>query len=220
MVNLLFDYDGTIHESLKIYAPAFRKAMQYLEQKGLKEPVIYTDEEIAYWLGFNVKEMWNTFMPKLSKEEVNTCSQLIGAEMLRLIEEGHAKLYKGTSETLEGLIEKGYKLLLLSNCKVSYLEAHKETFSLDKYFSAFYTSEEYGFRPKYKIFEEIKKYHEGEFIVIGDRYQDMEIAIKHGVSSIGCTYGYGSEEELQCADIKIDDILKLMEAEAIERVCP
>ncbi len=210
MVYLLFDYDGTLHESLKIYAPAFRRAMKYLEEKQLREEVVYTDEEIAYWLGFNVKEMWNSFMPGLSENEKNRCSQLIGAEMLRLTEEGQAQLYEGATLVLEELKKKGYELLLLSNCKISYLQAHKKTFQLEKYFTDFYCSEEYGFRSKFEIFEEIKKKYQGIFIVIGDRYQDMEIARKHELTFIGCTYGYGKEEELQWADKKIDNLQELL----------
>ena len=28
--NIVFDYDGTLHNSIKIYAPAFREAYNYL----------------------------------------------------------------------------------------------------------------------------------------------------------------------------------------------
>lgn len=36
-------------------------------------------------------------------------------------------------------------------------------------------------------------------IMVGDRYHDVEGAARHGVNSIGVTYGYGREEELHRA---------------------
>ena len=35
MVNLLFDYDGTLHDSLAIYAPAVLAAYDDLASRGL-----------------------------------------------------------------------------------------------------------------------------------------------------------------------------------------
>ena len=33
-INIIFDYDGTLHNSIKIYGPAFRKAYEYLIKEG------------------------------------------------------------------------------------------------------------------------------------------------------------------------------------------
>ena len=46
-MNLIFDYDGTLHNCLKIYAPSFRKAFAWLTDNGYAEAKSYTDEEIA-----------------------------------------------------------------------------------------------------------------------------------------------------------------------------
>ena len=34
MINLLFDYDGTLHDSLRIYAPALQTAYDRLVRLG------------------------------------------------------------------------------------------------------------------------------------------------------------------------------------------
>ena len=34
MKGVIFDYDGTLHESIRIYAPAFHRAYEYLVEKG------------------------------------------------------------------------------------------------------------------------------------------------------------------------------------------
>ncbi|MEF9922302.1 MAG: HAD family hydrolase, partial [Anaerovoracaceae bacterium] len=88
MATLVFDYDGTLHECIKIYAPAFRKAYAHLVSCGLMPERIWKDDEISIWLGYSSKDMWNSFAPKLSQEQKMYCSQLIGDEMERLIESG------------------------------------------------------------------------------------------------------------------------------------
>lgn len=208
-INIIFDYDGTLHNSIRIYGPAFRQAYSYLVKKGYAEERSWCDKEISRWLGFSSKDMWNNFMPNLSNEEKEKCSALIGTSMLQYIKEDKAELYPGAIETLEYLKDKGLNLIFLSNCKIQYMNEHRRAFSLDKYFSSFYCTEEFDFSPKYKIFNSIKEKYKGHFIVIGDRYQDIEIAKIHNLYSIGCEYGYGSKKELNEANIIIKDILDL-----------
>jgi phosphoglycolate phosphatase len=210
MYNLIFDYDGTLHEGIKIYAPAFKKAQKYLLDKKLIEPTEYSDGDISVWLGFTAMEMWQSFAPDLPEEEKQMCSRIIGEEMVRLTLNGEASLYPNAKETLSELKRYGFNLLFLSNCKTIYMEAHKRHFLLGRYFSEFYCSEDCGFTAKHEIFKFIKDRWQGEFIVIGDRYQDMEIAEKHGLESIGCLYGYGKTEELQSADYKIMSIEEIL----------
>lgn len=206
MLNLVFDYDGTLHNSIEIYAPAFRLAYKELVEKGFAEPRDYSDKEISYWLGFSAAEMWHTFMPTLEASQKQNASMRIGKEMIGLIKEGKAKLYPHALEILEQLKIKGYNLIFLSNCKRAYMEAHIEAFQLEQYFTEFYCSEDYGFIPKYEIFNVIKTRYTGDFIIIGDRFQDMEIAQKYQLESIGCLYGFGDENELEMATYKIHSL--------------
>ncbi len=207
--NIIFDYDGTLHNSIRIYAPAFREAYKYLVEKGYASERGWHDSEISNWLGYSSKDMWNNFMPNLPNKEKEKCSSIIGSHMLKCLDNNLAQLYKNSIDTLNYLRNKGYNLIFLSNCKISYMNKHKKLFNLDRYFNEFYCTEEFEFKPKYEIFSSIKEKYQGDFIVIGDRYVDIEIAKKHNLYSIGCLYGYGSEEELKSADIRIYNILEL-----------
>lgn len=212
MANILLDYDGTLHESIHIYAPAFRKAIDYLHGKDLITKQHYTDKEISKWLGLTAQDMWRQFAPHIAQEEQEVCSKLIGDEMCALTQKGYAKLYPQTIATLKQLKEKGHTLIFLSNCKIDYMDAHRKYFALDHYFEAFYCSEQFGFIPKYKLFDHIKQAFSGEFIVVGDRLQDIEVAIKHELEAIGCVYGYGHESEWCHASrvaLEVSDIVAL-----------
>ena len=213
MTNLVFDFDGTLHNTIKIYRPAFRKAYQHLVDKGLAENREWSDEEIGRWLGYSSKEMWAAFMPQLPECVKETCSSIIGSEMLRAINLGEAQLYEGVTKTLQALKEDGFCLIFLSNCKISYMEESVRYLELERYFSAFYCTEQYAFASKVKIFKEIAANHPGRFIIIGDRYIDLSIAQKFHLPFIGCAYGYGSPTELREADDIADnpcDLLRII----------
>ena len=47
--------------------------------------------------------------------------------------------------------------------------------------------------------QQFEQYTPNQFIMIGDRKYDINGAKKMGIDSIGVTYGYGSQEELQAA---------------------
>jgi phosphoglycolate phosphatase len=212
MMNLVFDFDGTLHESFHIYAPAFRLSYGHLVGKGLAPPREWTDTEISRWLGFSSKDMWARFMPKLPQPEKDLCSRIIGNEMVRLIHAGKAKLYPDTLAILQQLKDAGHNLIFLSNCKHSYMQTHREYWGLDQYFSAFYCTQDFGFAPKWQIFSTIRSSCSGSFIVIGDRWQDIEVAVHYDLLSIGCTYGYGNVDELRDATIRVSSTEGILNA--------
>lgn len=207
--TIFFDYDGTLHNSIRIYAPAFRKAYEYLVEQGFAEDRNWSDQEISYWLGYNPPSMWEKFMPDVEEDIRKKCSAIIGEEMKSLTEKGYAQLYEGSLETLKYLHDKGYKLVFISNCKIYYRDTHKEIFSLGDYFEELVCSEEYDFIPKFEIMKVIKSRYEEEMVIIGDRNQDIEAGIKNGIYTIGCSYGFSLKDELEDADLIIDDISEL-----------
>ena len=63
--TVFFDYDGTLHDSMHLYGPAFRRAYAALVTDGWAAPRTFSDEEIASWLGYSPAAMWASFMPEL-----------------------------------------------------------------------------------------------------------------------------------------------------------
>lgn len=66
--TIIFDYDGTIHNTLGIYEPAFREAYQWLAEQNVVEEQKIETAQIAGWLGLNSKEMWDTFSAGIRSE--------------------------------------------------------------------------------------------------------------------------------------------------------
>ena len=210
-INLVMDYDGTLHDSRAIYEPAFRRAMLDIEKSGWIEHKEYTSEEIVYWVGFSAREMWHRFHPELSEEQRSHASKLIGSYMCEALENGMAKLYPGTEEIMDALSH-SYRLIFLSNCDRGYMETHKKIFGLDRWFEAFYCTGDYDYAPKEEIFSRYIFEAGNVYVAVGDRIKDITLAKSSGIRGVGCLYGFGSKEELSGADILIEDVSELSQA--------
>ena len=206
MANIIFDYDGTLHNSMLTYAPAFRDTMKWLSDSGYIADREYSDKEISYWLGFNSTDMWRNFHPELDITIRETARKKLGENMAHRLDSGEGALYTGAEEMLTALKDAGHTLIFLSNCRIHYMERAKRLFHLEKWIDHFYCCEEYDFIPKYEIFRRFSPEHKGEYIVVGDRFHDIETAVQNGLRSIGCAYGYGSVDELSKADMIVDSI--------------
>ncbi len=208
--TIVFDYDGTLHDSREIYIPAFKRAYDYLVEQKKAAPRDWKDEEVTQWLGYSKQDMWQHFMPDLEDTVQQKASHLIGETMQTKLLNNEAKVYPRALETLKYLKDKGYTMLFLSNCSIDYMEQHNELFGLDQYFSKLLCTEQFNFKKsKKEIMKIVKQDYEEDFVVIGDRFQDIEVGELDGFYSIGCQYGFGKIGELKASDLVINDISEL-----------
>lgn len=209
--TIIFDWDGTIHNTATLYNKAFRKSYAWLVAEGLAPEKEYTEQETSVYLGMNVPTMWKNFMPDLDPEKQKIASGIISEEMDRLITVGEAKLYEGAEETLKQLKESGYHLVFLSNCRHNYMQLHRQYFGLDRYFDGYYAAQDYDFISKENIFPEIAKCYPGDYVMVGDRDSDLKVALVHHFTSIACDYGFSAPGEMDAADYHIQRIGELVE---------
>lgn len=206
---MVFDYDGTLHNTMIIYESAFRKCYQWLVEQQYVQQEYISAERISRWLGMNSKDMWDSFQPDLPDEIKSMASSKIGEEMLLEISEGKAKWYPGAEEMLNQLLTEGYNMVILSNCKTSYKKANWGVFQMDRWFKEFYDCESFCFAPKEEIIKEIHRKYPEEMIIIGDRESDLKATAPVHGKFIGCSYGYGEKEELEGADALVNSILEI-----------
>lgn len=231
---LIFDYDGTLHETMKIYAPAVTDTVRWLNTScgvSVREPAA---ARIQSWLGMNTADMWNDFMPELDPELKKRAALRIGEGMRANLLAGRGGWYEGTEEMLDRLADEGFTMAVLSNCGISYARTHWEQFGMDRWFTAFFPCECWDNAPKDEIMADIArdfaaaviktpvrrrsepaedprgKQGTGQngsserFLVIGDRYSDLAGARAAQAPFIGCRYGYGTPDELAEADAAAD----------------
>ena len=204
MKTVVFDFDGTIHNSKRLYGSAFRKGYEWLVSKGYAEPAFYSDDDVSKYLGMTAPEMWQSFMPQLPRSVTEEAGSIIGRQETEDILGGKAVMYSGVSDALTLLKQSGWSLMILSNCHHSYMDAHRQALGLDRWFDDYFCGEDYGFIPKEDIFTFImQKYPSELFVMTGDRRSDIAAGIKNGVPTVGCLYGFGSPEELAQASCTV-----------------
>lgn len=218
---LIFDYDGTLHETMKIYEPAVYDTVEWLKNSCAVSVEVPGRERIQSWLGLNTSDMWNDFLPELKMDMKKRAAMRIGDRMQEALEAGRGGWYDGVSEMLDRLRSQGFTMAVLSNCGVSYGRLHWERFGMERWFTAFFPCECWNNAPKSEIMKDIVRDFRGavektplrrdevegvceevrdgktKFVVIGDRDSDFEGARAVGAPFIGCTYGYGTPDELR-----------------------
>lgn len=208
--TIYFDYDGTLHDSKKIYVPAFRKAYNYLVELNKAPNQEFSDEEIAKWLGYTKNEMWKMFMNDLDEVTRKQADNIIKCEMKNQMLQGKAKLFDNIIEVLEHLKDKGYQLVFLSNCGIEYMEGARKFFKLDKYFDNMVCSGMYGYRPKHEVLNSIKDNYPRNQVMIGDRFHDIQSAKYNHIESIFCEYGYGDIDEGKEASASVKEPIEIL----------
>lgn len=208
--TVYFDYDGTLHDSIKIYAPAFRKAYEYLVDINKAEPKEFTDNEIAKWLGYTDNEMWNVFMKDLEIQYRKHSEEIIIKEMAYQVHKGNARLFEDITKVLKELKNKGYVLVFLSNCGKEYMESADKIFNLNCYFDDMICSGIYDNKPKHEILREIKNKYPYNQVMIGDRFHDIKTAQYNNIYSIFCDYGYGDAVEGKDATVRIKKPMEIL----------
>ena len=192
---LVFDFDGTIHNTEIAYKKAITESLDELN-------LDINDFDFKSFIGMGPKDVWDIILNDNSDK--TPYIEKNGDRIIKYMKES-GELYDGAIETLSYLKSK-YDLYILSKCRRVYMEAAREKFGLDSFFRKYFIGEDYKFLDKYKI---LRKEVREDYIMIGDRREDIEAGLKNNKKTIFTTYGYGTPAEGSGADIKISTIKEL-----------
>ena len=192
---LVFDFDGTIHNTEIAYKKAIIESLSELN-------LDINDFDFKSFIGMGPKDVWDIILKDDSDKTLHIKKN--GDRIISYMKES-GELYDGAIETLSYLKDK-YDLYILSKCRRVYMEAAREKFGLDRFFSKYFIGEDYDYLDKYKI---LRKEIEEDYIIIGDRREDMEAGLKNNQQAIFAAYGYGLASEADGVDIKISSIKEL-----------
>ena len=210
--SIIFDFDGTLHNTIKIYYPAFSSGVEFLRDHGFARDFELSEKNVAKFLGEKPNFAYDLIAKGADENLKREVMALVGKKMDENIKNGLGELYDGTIKVLEDLSE-DYDLYILSNCRESYLDTALDVYGIKKYFKKYFAAETYAFIPKDEIIKKERNNIKEEIIFVGDRHHDMEAARINNLKSIFCNYGFGSEEEGKDASYKISsigEILKLL----------
>ena len=199
-ITLVFDYDGTLQDTFVLYKPAVYHAVKWLQSQGI-DIETPSEAKIKSWLGATNNEMWDEFAPGIPFGLREEGIRKIGFWMQQIVEDGTFPWFDGTEEVLDELYREGYHFIILSNCSCAYAEFIREKFTMDRWFEKYIACESFDWKPKYEVLSLLmKKQSKQKYIMIGDRSNDRDAAIKNKIPFIACCYGYAKEGELDGAD--------------------
>jgi len=193
---ILFDLDGTLTDS----APGITNCVKYSLEKMGKE--IPSFNILKKFIGPPLVDSFMEYIG-MSREEALMAVENY-RERYRDIGIFENDVYEGVEDLLGTLKSKG-KTIILATCKPKvFADRILKHFGLLKYFDftvGAYLDGRLGY--KEEVIEEIIKIgkikDKSKMVMIGDRHHDIEGAKAHGIHSIGVSYGFAEDGELQKA---------------------
>ncbi len=211
--TFLFDMDGTLLDSsaavVDAVAAGLRRAYTH---HGL--PAADPDYElINSCMGLPSEDYFEQAYPpasvpvSLRADFALTYGRFTAEEEVAAVDRGETRLYDGVAEALGELRTRGHRLLLFSNAGRIYFDAIVRGHHLDGFFertlSLGRARDEGVARDKSGMVLALAD-DPARTIVVGDRRGDIEAGRAAGALTVGCLYGFGSPEELEAADWKVD----------------
>lgn len=191
--NIFFDLDGTLIDPRK----GITRAIKYSLDK-LGKPIPLT-EDLLWCIGPPLKESFKKILK--SDDETAEIALYFYREYFRERGKFENEVYSGIPMVLQKLNELGLNLFVVTSKPYVYAIEIITYFNLGGFFKEVYGSllsgELVDKRELISYALKKEKISAKNTLMIGDREHDIIGAKKNGVLSVGVTYGYGTEEELQ-----------------------
>ena len=193
---LLFDLDGTITASDE----GITKCVQYaLSHFGIDEPDL---DKLKVFVGPPLRVAF----PKYYGLSHDDTEKAVALYRSRYADIGifECSVYEGVPELLRRCRDAGYTLILATSKPRVYAQRILEHFDLAQYFTHTVGCELDGtLDNKADIISYAMSLYpnsgKDDFVMIGDRFYDVDGAKENGIMCIGVLYGYGSRTELETA---------------------
>lgn len=213
---ILFDLDGTLTDPKLGITSSVQYALRAL---GIEEPSL---DKLEPFIGPPLADSFREFYG-LNEEQTVTA---IAKYRERFNDQGiyENEIYPGTAQMLASLKESGKKLAIASSKPTVFVERILDYFDIRAYFDYIIGSNMDGTRgKKEEVVEEALRQmvpsgmlpaeKKASVAMVGDRRFDIEGAKEHGITSVGVSFGYAPEGELEQAgaDYIVDTVEALAE---------
>lgn len=213
---ILFDLDGTLTDPKLGITSSVQYALRAL---GIEEPSL---DKLEPFIGPPLADSFREFYG-LDDEQIATA---IAKYRERFNDQGiyENEIYPGVAAMLAKLKESGKKLSIASSKPTQFVERILDYFDIRAYFDIIIGSNMDGTRSrKEEVVEEALRQmlpagmtsaeKKAAVAMVGDRRFDIEGAKEHGITSVGVSFGYAPEGELEQAgaDVIVDTVDALLE---------
>ena len=212
--SVLFDLDGTLVDSLE----DLTDAVNHVRQQFVLPPL--ATSAVSMLIGKGALNLLQRALPTCSSTEIERALQLFfDYNAAHIVDK--SRLYPGVREMLEVLQNKGVRLAVVSNKSESLSRLILKSLGIHDCFESISGGDTFPESkpsplPLLRVIEQ-QGVAPQECLMVGDSINDIQAGNLAGMATVGCSWGYGSSEELNhsifIAD-SCDDLLKtIMELE-------
>lgn len=205
--TLIFDVDGTLWDTSEIVAGSWTRAVQENSDLGYTYTAAYLREQA---FGKPMHEIARLLLPGSSEEEIQRLSRICFEYEDRDVREKPARIYEGLKDTLTALSSEGYRLYIVSNCQIGYIEACMDQCDINGLILDHLCYGETGDVKCVTIQRLMQRngIDASRAVYIGDTRGDQEASACAGLRFIHAAYGFGRAD---APDYELKDIRELPE---------
>lgn len=209
---VIFDLDGTLFKTEDVAIPAFKMTFERLQEEGLFEREMPSDERFCSMFGYTLDVIWSKLLPEAGLQVREKANQWMLENEFLCLEQGKGSLYPGVVETLSALQSHGLKLFVASNGLEDYVKKVCEHYKISSLFQSLYSAGEYQTASKDDLVKLVIEQNSLEnAVMVGDRGSDVQAGLANGLYVVGCQYGFADPEELKGAHQRIFQFSELRE---------
>lgn len=202
--TIIFDLDGTLFKSDKLFFHALQKVC---EKRKVTCPDV---ETIIRLIGSPMVEICgHVFGKDLTKEQIAEIRAEVRREETEILTT-YGEVYPGAREMLNTLKERGYNLCLCSYGSGEYVDNVLSSFELKDYFTVVKSRVE-GLSKSQLIKQIQDETSSSTAVVVGDTHFDTDAAKDTKCLSIGVSYGYGTDFDSDFTADNPEDVLLLID---------
>ncbi|MBF9236201.1 HAD family hydrolase [Hymenobacter sp. BT683] len=202
--SIIFDLDGTLWDASAAITLAFQTA---------RNSVGYIDNDVTLAqvqavTGQPYEVVYERLFPNLPADKFEEFRALCARHELQAAQQPGGTLYSGLEAVLGYLRGRGYRLFIVSNCQLGYVEAFFENSRLASYFEGHQCFGTKKLPKSENIRQVVAQFGLQAPVYVGDTPGDLAASQAAGVPFIFATYGFGQLTAAE-APVRIDQLSDL-----------
>lgn len=185
--SVIFDLDGTLWDASAAITSAFQAAKNSVDYVGND----VTLAQVQAVTGQPYEVVYERLFPDLPAAKRDEYRALCAQQELKAAQAPGGALYPGLAATLRYLQGRGYRLFIVSNCQLGYVEAFFENSQLGHYFEGHQCFGTKKLPKAENIRQIVARFGLQAPVYVGDTPGDLAASQGAGVPFIFATYGFG-----------------------------
>jgi phosphoglycolate phosphatase len=212
---VIFDWDGTLCDSLDRIAAAMRAAAADV---ALPVPSI---GEVHNIVGLGLPQAVAQLFPGEGADALESVAAAYSTHYVQL-DQTPASLYPQAVETLGALRERGFELAVATGKSRRGLNRVLAGLQMSDFFESTRCADETRSKPDPLMLEEIlaeRSHSPDQAVMVGDSEYDLDMAARAGIASVGVSFGVHDGPRLQRHGpvAIIDQLSQLLDCELLQR---